>query len=203
MRPFTFATGVYASGDWESGQLVPAVVIDSLARHTALEVTPAGVNVPLDSSRLFEYPFVYLTGHLPVRFSTAERANLIRFVERGGFLFVDDHNHDINGVFHKTATEELTRMFGRLEKVPNDHDLYSAFFRYEDGPPATGHEMNGWGDNLVHEHLLAVMRDGRIDVLYSNKDYSSEWSMHPESKRFMEVDPSRFAVNIVVYALTR
>jgi len=47
------------------------------------------------------------------------------------------------------------------------------------------------------------MRGDRIDVLYSNKDYSSEWSMHPDSKRFLEVDPSRFSVNIVVYALTR
>lgn len=203
MKPFTFATGIYASGDWESGQLVSAVVIDSLTRHTELEVSPAGVNVPLDSAELFEYPFLYLTGHLAVRFSAVERSNLLRFVERGGFVFIDDHNHDINGVFHKTATEELTKLFGRLELVPNKHDLYKSFFVFEDGPPATNHEMNGWGDNLVHEQLQGILRDGRIDVLYSNKDYSSEWSMHPESKRFMEVDPSRFAVNIVVYALTR
>lgn len=203
MRPFTFATGVYASGDWESGQLVSAVVIDSLARHTDLEVSPTGINVAIDSAELFEYPFLYLTGHLAVRFSAPERRNLLRFVDRGGFLFVDDHNHDINGVFHKTATEELTKLFGRLEQVPTRHELYRAFFTYEDGPPATNHEMNGWGDNLVHEHLLGILRDGRIDVLYSNKDYSSEWSMHPESKRFMQVDPSRFAVNIVVYAITR
>ena len=203
MRPFTFATGVYASGDWESGQLVSAVVIDSLARHTDLEVSPTGSNVAIDSAELFEYPFLYLTGHLAVRFSAAERRNLLRFVDRGGFVFMDDHNHDINGVFHKTATEELTKLFGRLEQVPTGHELYRAFFTYEDGPPATNHEMNGWGDNLVHEHLLGILRDGRIDVLYSNKDYSSEWSMHPESKRFMQVDPSRFAVNIVVYALTR
>ena len=203
MRPFTFATGVYASGDWESGQLVSAVVIDSLARHTDLEVSPTGINVAIDSAELFEYPFLYLTGHLAVRFSAAERRNLLRFVDRGGFVFMDDHNHDINGVFHKTATEELTKLFGRLEQVPTGHELYRAFFTYEDGPPATNHEMNGWGDNLVHEHLLGILRDGRIDVLYSNKDYSSEWSMHPESKRFMQVDPSRFAVNIVVYALTR
>jgi len=203
VRPFTFATGVYASGDWESGQLVSAVVIDSLARHTDLEVSPTGINVALDSAELFEYPFLYLTGHLAVRFSTGERRNLLRFVDRGGFVFMDDHNHDINGVFHKTATEELTKLFGRLEQVPTRHELYRAFFTYEDGPPATNHEMNGWGDNLVHEHLLGILRDGRIDVLYSNKDYSSEWSMHPESKRFMQVDPSRFAVNIVVYALTR
>lgn len=203
MKPFSFATAIYSSGDWESGQLVPAVVIDSLARHTSLEVNPAGVNVAIDSAELFEYPFLYLTGHLAVRFSGAESRNLVRFVERGGFIFVDDHNHDVDGVFHHTATEELTRLYGPLSRIPNDHELYRSFFTFRDGPPATTHEMNGWGDNLVHEHLSGVVRDGRIDVLYSNKDYSSEWSMHPETKRFMEVDPSRFAVNIVVYALTR
>src|SRR6185503_20931747 len=147
----------------------------------------------------------FRSGHLPVRFSQQESANLKAFVERGGFVFIDDHNHDVDGAFHKTATAELRRIFGAnaLRELPNSHELYRAFFTFEDGPPATSHELNGWGDNLVHQHLLGVMRGNRIDVLYSNKDYSSEWSMHPESKRFMEVDPSRFAVNIVVYALTR
>ena len=46
------------------------------------------------------------------------------------------------------------------------------------------------------------MRDGRIGVLYSSKDYSSEWGYHPDSKRFQSVDNTKFAVNIVVYALT-
>lgn len=203
MKPFTFAMGMYASGDWESGQMVAAVVIDSLARHTSLELTPRGANVPVDSVELFEYPFLYLTGHQAVRFTAAERENLQRYVARGGFLFMDDHNHDVDGVFHRTATEELKRMFGALKQVPNTHPIYSAFFKFPDGPPATQHELNGWGDNLVHEHLLGVMEGDRIDVLYSNKDYSSEWSMHPDSKRFLEKDPSRFGVNIVVYALTR
>ena len=63
--------------------------------------------------------------------------------------------------------------------------------------------MNGWGDNLVHEHLEAVLRDGRIRVLYSNKDYSSEWSFHPDNKRFLSIDNTKFGVNLVVYALTR
>ena len=65
------------------------------------------------------------------------------------------------------------------------------------------HEMNGWGDNLVHEHLDAVVIGTRIAVLYSSKDYSSEWSYHPDNKRFLSVDNTKFAVNIVVYALTR
>jgi hypothetical protein len=203
MRPFTFATGAYASGDWESASLVPASVIDTLARYTTLPLSPRGVAVRLDSDALFEFPFVFLTGHLPVFFTTAERRNLARFVERGGFLFVDDHNHDIDGEYHKTMTAELTRLFGPLRNVPNDHPLYRSFFTFKDGPPATSHELNGWGDNLVHPHLQGVLRDGRIDVLYSSKDYSSEWSMHPETKRFLAQDPTRFGVNIVVYALTR
>ena len=40
-------------------------------------------------------------------------------------------------------------------------------------------------------------------VLYSNKDYCSEWGYHPDNKRFLAVDNTKFAVNVVVYALTR
>ena len=119
-------------------------------------------------------------------------------------LFVDDHNHDIDGVFHKTASEELRRTLGApLVNLPNSHELYRAVFPFEDGPPTTSHELNGWGDNLVHEHLQAITVNGRIAVLYSNKDYSSEWSYHPQSKQFMSTDNTRFGVNIIVYALTR
>ena len=55
----------------------------------------------------------------------------------------------------------------------------------------------------MHDYLKAVEIDGRIGVLYSNKDYSSEWGYHPDNKRFLSVDNTRFAVNIIVYALTR
>ncbi len=169
-----------------------------------MRVAPTRVIVPLASADVLRFPFLYLTGHLPVRFTEAERANVRAFVDRGGFLFVDDHNHDIDGVFHKTATEELTA-HGRPahRSAQHHHDLYSAFFRFPDGPPTTSHELNGWGDNLVHKHLQAVMVNGRIGVLYSSKDYSSEWSYHPESKRFLAIDNTRFGVNVVVYALTR
>ena len=162
-----------------------------------------GVIVPLGSERILEYPFVYLTGHLPFRFTEAERRNVRRLVDRGGMIFIDDHNHDIGGVFHKTAIEEITRTFSAPIDLPNNHPLYSAFFKFDDGPPATSHELNGWGDNLVHKNLKAVLRGDRIAVLYSNKDYSSEWNYHPDNKRFSAVDNTRFGVNIIVYALTR
>ena len=200
---FTFATVQYESGDWDSAPLLAANVIDAVARYTSVDVAPSGAIVPLSSEALLRYPFAFLTGHLPVRFSVAERAMLRKYCNRGGLLFVDDHNHDVDGVFHRTCTEELTQTLGALTNIPNTHALYKCFFTFRDGPPTTSHELNGWGDNLVHDHLQGIERNGRLAVIYSSKDYSSEWSFHPENKKFLSVDNTRFGVNLVVYALTR
>lgn len=203
MSRFVFCTGQYDSGDWDSAPLVPANLIDSVAQYTSIALAPSGVNVPLASDAVLEYPLVYITGHLPVRFSGAERGNIRKLLDRGGMIFVDDHNHDIDGVFHRTAMEEITIAVGKPVDIPNDHELYRAFFKFDNGPPTTSQELNGWGDNLVHKNLQGVMRDGRIALLYSSKDYSSEWNYHPESKRFNAIDNTKFGVNIIVYALTR
>ena len=200
---FTFATVQYESGDWDSAPLLAANVIDAVARYTSIDIAPSGAIVPLSSEALLRYPFAFMTGHLPVRFTATERAMLRQYCERGGLLFVDDHNHDIDGVFHKTCTEELTQALGALHPIANTHPLYRAFFTFQDGPPTTTHELNGWGDNLVHDHLQGIERNGRLAVIYSSKDYSSEWSFLPENKRFLSVDNTRFGVNLVVYALTR
>src|SRR5690606_41751083 len=103
-KPFTFATGIYTSGDWESASLVPQNVIDVLAKYTTLELNPSGVNVRIDSPEVFEYPFLFLTGHLPVFFTPRERANLKRYDARGGFICVDAHNHYILLTFQSTMT---------------------------------------------------------------------------------------------------
>jgi hypothetical protein len=202
---FVFATARYESGDWNSAPLVPTNILHSIAQYTALPVASTGAVVDLASPELFRFPFVFLTGHLPLRFNQQESANLKAYVERGGFIFIDDHNHDVDGGFHKTAQAEVRRIFGAasLKPIPNNHELYRAFFIFADGPPTTSHELNGWGDNLIHENLFGVEVNGRIGLLYSNKDYSSEWNYHARNKRFNSVDNTRFGVNVAVYALTR
>jgi hypothetical protein len=205
MDQFVFATARYESGDWDSAPLVPTNIIHALAQYTAIPVAAQGVTVDLASPELFKFPFVFLTGHLPVRFSRQESDNLRAYVQRGGFIFIDDHNHDIDGAFHKTATSEINRIFGpgSLKMMPNDHEIFRSFFVFEKGPPTTSHELNGWGDNLVHEHLFGVEVNGRLGLLYSNKDYASEWGYHYQNKRFVSIDNTRFGVNVIVYALTR
>ncbi|HRN54554.1 MAG TPA: DUF4159 domain-containing protein, partial [Gemmatimonadaceae bacterium] len=76
MAEFIWATAQYDSGDWDSAPMVAPNLIDSIARYTTIDVAPTGVIVPLGSRDLFKYPFVFLTGHLPVRFSDVERDTL-------------------------------------------------------------------------------------------------------------------------------
>ena len=39
-------------------------------------------------------------------------------------------------------------------------------------------------------------------MLYSNKDYGCEWDYDWRNKRFQREDNTKFAVNLVVYAMT-
>lgn len=202
---FAFARVKYASGNWDTDAKMPSNILNSLVEYTSIRVDASEPVVALDSSELFGFPFVYLSGNELVRFTAKERENLGRYVHSGGFLFVDDCNHDVDGVFARTFEAEMNRIFTgteRLRKLNNDDRLYRCFFEFEDGPPATSHELNGWGDDMIHDYLKAVHVNGRVGVLYSNKDYGCEWNYDHTSKRFSAVDNTKFGVNIVVYALT-
>jgi hypothetical protein len=145
-----------------------------------------------------------MTGHKLVRFSQREREGLVRFVERGGLLFSDDCNHDVDGLYAKSFEEEMRRTFpgtATLAKIPATHPLYRSFFTFP-GPPQTSHELNGWGDDMVHDYLRGIERKGRLGVIYSNKDYGCEWDSDWRNKRFRKDDNTRFAVNVAVYCMT-
>lgn len=193
----------YDSGDWDVDARMPANLITSLIDYTNLRVDPKEHVLALADPKMLTAPFCYLAGHKLVEFNPAERRNFERYVRNGGFVLVDDCNHDIDGLFARSFESQMASMFGpkALKKLPNNHALYRSFFEFKDGPPATGFELNGWGDDLVHDYLKGIEIDGRLGVLYSNKDYGCEWDYDWRNKRFLAEDNTRFAVNIVMYAL--
>jgi hypothetical protein len=202
---FVFARLRYASGDWDYNPKVAANVLDTIVQYTTIPVYPEEVVITADSAELPAFPFLFMTGHTLVRFSTRERDGLRAFVDAGGLLFSDDCNHDVDGLYATSFEEEMRRVFpgpGTLDKLPAGHPLYRAFFTFPEGPPETTHELNGWGDDMVHDYLRGVERRGRLGVLYSNKDYGCEWDYDWRNKRFRREDNTRFAVNIVVYTMT-
>lgn len=200
---FWFTRLRYESGDWDVDQRMPSNLLTSLIDYTNLRVDHQERVIPLADTAMMTAPFLYMAGHKLVEFNPAERRNFERYVRNGGFVFADDCNHDIDGLFGKSFEKQMAAIFGprALVKLPNTHPIYRRFFKF-DGPPTTGLELNGWGDDLVHDHLKGIVIDGRLAVLYSNKDYGCEWDYDWHNKRFLAVDNTRFGVNILLYALT-
>ncbi len=203
-KDFTFTRVQYTSGNWDTDQRMPYNLLNSLIEYTTIEVDTREKIVALDSPALFGAPFCYMSGHKLVQFTSKERDNFEKYVRNGGFVFVDDCNHDIDGIFAKSFEAQMASIFGQgaLKKIPNSHPLYSAFFKFENGPPTTSFELNGWGDDLVHDYLKAIEINGRIGVLYSNKDYGCEWDYDFRNKRWLAEDNTKFGVNIILYAMT-
>ena len=200
---FWFTRLRYDSGNWDVDRRMPSNILTSLVDYTNLRVDPEERVISLADPAMLTAPFCYLSGHTLVEFNQAEAANFERYVRNGGFVFVDDCNHDIDGLFARSFERQMARMFGddALVTLPNDHPIYSSFFTF-DGPPTTSFELNGWGDDLVHDYLKGIVINGRVAVLYSNKDYGCEWDYDWRNKRFLAEDNTRFAVNIIIYALT-
>lgn len=200
---FTFTRLMYESGNWEVDERMPSNLLNSLIEYTSLRVNPVEQIVPLADPAMLRCGFCYMAGHKLVQFTQAEARNFEDYVRRGGFIFVDDCNHDIDGLFAQSFEAQMAEIFGEnaLQKIADDHPLYHSYFSF-DGPPTTGLELNGWGDDLVHDYLKAIEIDGRIGVLYSNKDYGCEWDYDFRNKRWLARDNTRFGVNIVLYAMT-
>jgi hypothetical protein len=182
---------------------MPSNILNSLLEYTTIPLNPHEKVIDLGSNELFLSPFCYLSGHKLVQFDGQEKANFKKYVKNGGFVFVDDCNHDIDGLFARSFETQMSALFGAaaLKKIPNNHRIYNSFFKFEKGPPTTSFELNGWGDDLVHDYLKAIEIDGRIAVLYSNKDYGCEWDYDYRNKRFLAEDNTKFGVNIILYAM--
>jgi len=203
MNNFFFTRLQYESGDWNVDQRMPSNLLNSIIEYTNIPVDTQERVVALSSEEIFECPFCYLSGHKLVQFTQAEKDNFTKYIENGGFIFVDDCNHDIDGLFAKSFENQMEEIYGEngLKKIANDHPLYYSFFEFEDGPPTTSQELNGWGDDIVHDYLKAIEKDGEIRVLYSNKDYGCEWDYDFRNKRWLAEDNTKFGVNIVMYAM--
>lgn len=199
---FWFTRLMYDSGDWDVDQRMPSNIITSLIDYTSLRVDPKEHVIALADPKMLTAPFCYLAGHKLVEFNAAERKNFETYVRNGGFVFVDDCNHDIDGLFAKSFEAQMTSIFGAnaLKKLPNNHPVYTSFFKFSE-PPTTSFELNGWGDDIVHDYLKGIEINGRLGVLYSNKDYGCEWDYDWKNKRWLAEDNTKFAVNIVLYAL--
>ena len=124
---FTFTRLKYRSGDWNTDQRMPSNILNSLIEYTTIPINPTEKVVELSSNEVFEPSFAYLSGHKLVQFDAAEKSNFKNYVQNGGFVFVDDCNHDIDGLFARSFEAQMAALFGKeaLKKIRNKNRTMS------------------------------------------------------------------------------
>jgi Domain of unknown function (DUF4159) len=183
-------------GDWYANKTALPNLIRFCNKELNLLIEAEEDAVEVGSQELFNYPYVYMTGHGNVVFSAEEAANLRNYLIAGGFLHIDD-NYGLD----KFVRIELKKVFPELEliELPFDHPIYHQKFDFPKGLPKI-HEHDGkpaQGFGLVYE--------GRLVAYYSFEcDLGNGW----EDQRIHNDPPERreqalrMGANIISYCFT-
>lgn len=183
-------------GDWYANKTALPNLIRFCNDQLSMSILPEEDAVEVGSRDLFSYPFVYMTGHGNVIFSTEEAQNLRSYLIGGGFLHIDD-----NYGMDKFIRIELKKVFPEAELVelPFNHPIYHQKFNFPKGLPK------------VHEHDgkpaqgFGLMYEGRLVAFYTFEcDLGNGWEDQriyndPEAKR---QEALRMGANIISFCFT-
>jgi hypothetical protein len=183
-------------GDWYANKTALPNLIRYCNKELGLLLEAEEDAVEVGSQELFNYPYVYMTGHGNVVFSPEEAANLRNYLLAGGFLHIDD-NYGLD----KFVRIELKKVFPELEliELPFDHPIYHQKFDFPKGLPKI-HEHDGkpaQGFGLIYQ--------GRLVAFYSFEcDLGNGWEdqrIHndPQERRELAL---KMGANIIAYCFT-
>jgi hypothetical protein len=160
--------------------------------HTSLDENPTSVEV--GSPEIFLYPWIHMTGHGNVFFSTEDAENLRMYLLSGGFLHIDD-NYGMEPYLRK----ELKKVFPEkeLEELGADHPLFKQAYEFPDGLPKI-HEHDG-----KRPQAFGIFHEDRLVLLFTyESDLGDGWedpAVHndPEEVRLKAL---QMGANIIQYA---
>lgn len=154
-------------GDWYANKTSLPNLIKFCNQNLKTNLSENPEVIELSSSRLFNYPFIHLTGHGNVEFSSTEVKQLRKYLLAGGFLHIDDnYGLDIS------IRREMKKVFPELTfiELPYNHPIYHQKYEFPKGLPKI-HEH----DNQVAQGFGLVFQ-GRLICFYSyESDLGNGW----------------------------
>ena len=183
-------------GDWYANPSSLPNLLQAIAERTTLPVERREARVTLLDDRLWDYPFLHITGHGNIKLSDREVERLREYLTRGGFLHVSD-NYGLDSSFRR----EIARVFPErpLVDVPLKHPIYNLVYEFPKGLPK------------IHEHDgkpprgLGIFLGDRLAVFYDyESDLGDGWEdpdVHKDPPELHEA-ALRMGVNLFVYAIT-
>jgi hypothetical protein len=183
-------------GDWYANPSSIPNLLEAIAERTTLPVETREARVTLLDDRLWDYPFLHITGHGNMKLTDREVERLREYLTRGGFLHVSD-NYGLDSSFRR----EIARVFPerKLTDVPLKHPIYNIVYEFPKGLPK------------IHEHDgkpprgLGIFLGDRLAVFYDYEaDLGDGWEdpdVHKDPPELHEA-AIRMGVNLFVYAIT-
>jgi hypothetical protein len=183
-------------GDWYNDPSADVNLLKFIGQNTNIKVSPEYTFVDISTNDIFSYPVLFITGHGNIVLAEAEAERLKRYMELGGFIYVDD-DYGIDKSFRR----EIKKVFEdkNLIELPFSHPIYNIVYDFPNGPPK------------IHEHDnkppqgFGIFIDERLVLYYTYESNPGDgWAdpnIHNDPPDVRE-EALKFGTNIIVYALT-
>ena len=186
----------YGGGDWYSNPTALNNLIVFCNENLGTNIDRKYDIVDVGSTDIFNYPFIHMTGHGNVIFSTEESENLRKYLIGGGFLHIDD-----NYGMDKFVRPEMKKIFPESEfvELPYSHPIYHQTYDFDNGLPK------------IHEHDakpsqgFGLFHEGRMVVFYSyESDLGDGWEdaeVHNDSSE-IRLKALKMGANIIDFVFS-
>lgn len=203
---FSFQTPTYkiakmkynGGGDWYANRTALPNLISFCNKNIGTNFDKEEAIVEAGSINLFNYPFVYLTGHGNIVFTDQEALNIRKYLTGGGFLHIDD-NYGLD----QFIRPQMKKVFPELDfvELPSNHILYNQKFKFPAGLPKI-HEHDG-----KRPQGLALIYKGRIVCYYTFEcDLGNGWEdagTYAGDSEDTRQKALKMGSNLIQYALTQ
>ena len=184
------------AGDWYNDPSSLKNLAEFAQQQVPIAINPEYDDIALGSSDLFEYPFAFLTGHGSVSMNQVEATNLRKYLNNGGFLYIDD-DYGLDKHFREIIKQVYPDE--ELVEIPFEHPIYHQVYDFPEGLPKI-HEHDGKAPRG-----FGIIKDGRLVLFYTYESNLADGWANPE----VHNDPAairqkalQMGTNILVYALT-
>ena len=150
-------------GDWYGNRTALPNLAKYCNENLKTSINPQDEVVEAASAEIFNYPYVYMTGHGNVLFNAKDAANMRKYLLAGGFLHIDD-NYGLD----KYIRPEMKKIFPELDfvELPFNHPIYNQRYNFPKGLPKI-HEHDGkpaQGFGLIYKGRLVCLYDYECDL---------------------------------------
>jgi hypothetical protein len=175
---------------------------------------PNHLIVRLTGEELFRCPMILMQEVGRVYFTDEDAAALRTYLEKGGFLWVDDFWGSYSWeVWANEIRKVLPPPDYQIVDVGPDHPIYHTLFDLEGVPQIPGigtflagrTSERGADSAEVHVRTIADKQGRSMVFMTHNTDVSDSWEREGEDPNYFRqfsVDGYRVAVNVILYAMT-